>query len=360
MERVVKLQSEGSAKKSEAIWIKWKGEKMMKNHSIRSTVYEVLKMSEMLDVVKINIIGDPSTGKTTLAGTIAHLCHSMSKIPYAVKFLGEKELLDFEATLATLTPTNYVIVFDDVSFLGGTSDRKSIEKVKQAFTKIRHLQGGQDIKIIAIFNIHYSKALDKYLRMCNFRYYTSIGNQETENAIQDVGTRHATKIYKFQKIWQQAYGMRKKFTYQISKKVIFTYKMRQPFAPILYHNGNTLRNIVFPSREWIQPICAACARTEDKEKYMDSNVTIEKVIEDFSKKHTKGVAKRAIELKLIMQGVNACTKRVTHAMKSLDELLQNVPFNLEDMALGFNVKITENAIIPHVKRPNLEKILDDA
>jgi len=86
-------------------------------------------MTQSLDVVKINLVGNPSTGKTTLAGSIAHLIHQLSmemyKTPFAVKFFSRTELVNFEATLKTLEGMNQVLIFDDISFLQATTDRKT-------------------------------------------------------------------------------------------------------------------------------------------------------------------------------------------------------------------------------------------
>ncbi|MGD8431814.1 MAG: AAA family ATPase, partial [Nitrosopumilaceae archaeon] len=176
--RTIKLEPPSPKKSTIPVTIEWKGERMIRNHSIRAAVEEIIKMSSSLDVVKVNIIGNPGTGKTTLAGTIAHLIHKQSEIPYAIRVLDKDNLLNFQETLKSLSPTNYVLIFDDVSFLGANTNKKQIEIVKQAFTEIRHLEGGQDVKIIAIFNFHYTRALDKYLRQCEFSFFTSIGSSE--------------------------------------------------------------------------------------------------------------------------------------------------------------------------------------
>ena len=60
--------------------------------------------------------------------------------------------MHFEETLAKLQPTNHIMVFDDISFISAHAGKKDIEKIQKAFTEIRHLPGGQDVKIISIFN----------------------------------------------------------------------------------------------------------------------------------------------------------------------------------------------------------------
>ena len=68
MKIIIKQYSDSIAKtKSDIpITIEWNGQRMIRNHSIRAAVKDILTISESLDVVKINIIGNPGTGKTTL------------------------------------------------------------------------------------------------------------------------------------------------------------------------------------------------------------------------------------------------------------------------------------------------------
>ena len=55
-ERIIKPPNTRKTENKKIV-ITWRNEPMIRNHSIRATVDEILKMSEMLDVVKINIIG---------------------------------------------------------------------------------------------------------------------------------------------------------------------------------------------------------------------------------------------------------------------------------------------------------------
>jgi nicotinamide riboside kinase len=344
--RYIKRESASPKKPTAPVTIEWKGERMIRNHSLRAAVREIIKMSSSLDVVKVNIIGIPASGKTTLAGTIAHLVHKMAEIPYAVKLLNKDNLLNFQETLKNLTPTNYVLIFDDVSFLGANANKKQIEIVKQAFTEIRHLEGGQDVKIIAIFNFHYTRALDKYLRQCEFSFYTSIGSSEFENMQQMLGVKNTPKLELFRRIWQQAYT-RDKFTFQLGRKKFFSYSMRKPFIPLLFSNGYSVRFVVSPKREWIDPICSTCAAIDDKVEFN----SLEEFVNDFSKKFTIGNAKAAVKIKLFQNGINGYSKRVKQAMKYIDQCLEQNNFNLEDLALAYDLNIKKTKLFPD-KQPD--------
>lgn len=339
--RTVKATSEKSA----PTFQEWKGVDTIRVHSIRATVKEILQVSDSLDAISIGIIGNPGTGKTTLMYTLAHLYHKMSmeiyKRPFTVKIFDKHNLLNFEETLKNLTPTNYVLGFDDVSFLGANATKKQIEIVKQATTEIRHLPGGQDVKIIKIMNYHYTLGVDKYLRQADARYFTSIGSSELENMEKIVGPRYAERLKEFQKIFNSAVT-RKRFFYQVkNKKGYFAYDYRKPFAPALFYNSNTLRHIVFPSREWVDPICSTCAKALSDE-HMESEVPIDEFIKTAYAKFGVGTFKAAVKIKLFTNGINVYANKVVQAQRWLDKAFERKIINIEALAttLGFNMTRT--------------------
>src|SRR3972149_3062432 len=228
---------------------------MIRNQSFYAAVDDIINWSETLDVTRIGLIGDPHSGKSTLAEAIAHSVHSRSKkIPYAVRIFGKNDLLNFEATLKTLQPANYVLVFDDVSFLGAIANKQQIEMVKQASTEIRHLPGGQDVKIIAIMNYHYTLGLDKYLRMADFRFFLTVGSSEKENMEAIAGSRYNKLIDNFINMRRHAIA-KKYWAVPISPKEFLTYKYRNPFIPVLFFNEGSMRVIVSPTRKWLDEMC---------------------------------------------------------------------------------------------------------
>ena len=161
--------------------ITWKGVQMIRHQSFIASVKEIIEFSNEIDVVKVGIIGDMHSGKSTMASAIGHTIHKYSQTPFAVRIFHEHDLLNFEATLQQLEPANYILVFDDVSFLESVASKKQISLVKKAVTTIRHMEGGEDKKIILIYNYHYLLGLDKYLRQADFRYLTTVGSSELDN-----------------------------------------------------------------------------------------------------------------------------------------------------------------------------------
>jgi len=317
------------------VTIEWNKERMIRNHSIRATVKEILRITESDDVIKINIVGDTGKGKTTLALTLAHLIHKMSDIPFTVRHLTKIELLDFRETIKNLQPTNYVLIFDDVSFLSSLTSRHKIEELKQCFTEVRHLPGGQDIKIVAMFNFHYNFALDKYLRMADFYYWVSVGSSEFENMQKIIGVKNTQKIQNFQKVHQVA-RLRKKFSFLLGKKNWFHYIYRKPFAPVLFWDGFSARTVVYPKREWIDAICSVCIAS--KKTPMKDGINVNDFSNDLSYKFGKQLARTAIRMKLFQNGINVFPKTVKQCMQYIDKYLDNRNVNLQEIAEFYNFK----------------------
>lgn len=360
IERIIEPPNHSRANDQIPKVITWKGEKMIRNQSVRATVDEILKMSAILDVVKINIVGNPSTGKTTLSEVICHLCHKMSAerkgIPYTIKFFDKNDLFDLKSSLSKLSQTNYVIVFEDVSFLESIGGRKKMEEVKQAFTEIRHLKNEDgtergSVKIIVIFNFHYLRGLTKYLRSSEFSYYTSIGSEETENLETIVGRKYRYLIEDYKRIWQQAYT-KNRFTWRLGKKN-FVYPMRNPFAPLLFWNNQSFRFIVSPKRDWIDSICNICAETP---KTKQTELNLDDFMKDLESKHTLGTAKSALKIMLLQQsGINTYSTRTVQAMRFIDKYLEKREINLEDLALKFDLTPTNAHLLP-CKQPEIMEI----
>lgn len=322
--------------------IKWKGENMIRTHSIRSTVKEILQVIKAIDVVQINIIGNQSTGKTTLARVLGHLIHKMSDIPFSVREFTKEDLLNFEKTLKSLSPTNYVLIFDDLSFMGASASKKQIEIVKQAMTEIRHLEGGQDVKIIMVKISHYTLGVDKYIRQNDFSFFTTVGSSELENMERIVGSKNMPKVHEFRKIYNSSIT-RKKFQYRLGKKGFFPYNYKNPFIPLLFWNNDSLRNIVSPSRDWIDPICSVCLQYTG-EKHFESEINIGKWKIESDGKFGESTFKAAIRLKLYENGITVLDPRVVSAKRYLDRALEMKKISLEEIANHYGFKITNTKL----------------
>lgn len=336
-------QTKEDGKTHKPVLGKWKGEPMVLNHSLRATVKEILNVREDLDVVKLGIIGEESTGKTTLSLTLGHLIHKMSDIPFSVRLFGEADFLDFKRTLAGLEAANYVLIFDDISFI---NDKKAIELLKNAVTKIRHLPGGTDVKIILIYNYHYTLGLDKYLRQSHFKYFTSLGSSEKENMINICGTKYTNLIEDFIKKYMEMIT-KHKCTFRIGPKKFFIYPRKKPFSNCLFWNNIRLRYTLYPIREWIDPICSICAAA--KGTLLHSEIPIDQYKKECEEKFGVGTFLSAVKLKLIMSGVNVYSASVQRALKYLERSMETKIISIEELGTSYGLE---------TKRVRLRKKLD--
>src|SRR5689334_16758037 len=121
IERELILLNKGVEEVFKPNTVKWNGADMIRLQTPKVAIHQIIQHMKRLDYVKIGIIGDPHTGKTTVAKFLAHFLHVMAKgelnINYQVKIFGRDELLNFKRTMNNLPTANYILIFDDISFL---------------------------------------------------------------------------------------------------------------------------------------------------------------------------------------------------------------------------------------------------
>ena len=328
----------------------WKGVKMIRVHSFLAAVHEMINYIQKLDYVKIGIIGDQNTGKTTLAKALGHVLHKMAekdlKIPFQIKIFSRHELLNFRETLANLNPANYILIFDDISFLHEATP-KQLAEIKSAVTMIRHMKGGQDVKIVEIDDYHYTKGHDKYLRQSHFKLFTSIGSEETQNVISMTDAKYANRIVKFQQLQAKLLndGF---FKFNLGNKgPPFTYKYRDPFIPVLFWNKTNLRIIVSPTREWMDRTCSICAVAENR---LDVEFDYDKYKIQMDDKHGIGIMTQAIKLKLFSLGLNAYKSTLNRALYELDKSLHDNNMDIRILGQKYGLEQSKPTFTRDYKR----------
>lgn len=335
-------KTDSTAEKGKPSVIPWRGSDGVKvdfirSQSIRAAVKEMLKVSKSLDVVKFGIIGNQNSGKSTQLLTIGHLIHKMANIPFAVKIFDKYALLNLQETLKTLTPTNYFIGFDDTSFLGAQANKKQLDVVKQVTTEIRHLPGGQDVKIFLGMNYHYTLGVDKYLRQGEFKFFTSVGSSEIDNMEKIVGINNMDLVRDFKKMYTRML-VSEKFTFMLGEKP-FVYSNRNPFIPMLFWNEDSLRVVVSPTREWIDSICTVCANA------VDSGVIGEidevRYVKESRDAYGKGAFDSALRVVLAGNGINTYGASVERARRGIVRDLAKKITNLEKLAIAAGLEPTK-------------------
>jgi energy-coupling factor transporter ATP-binding protein EcfA2 len=326
---------------------KWKGVDYVRKHSFLAAVREIITWSESSDVTKVGIIGKPDTGKSTMAEAIAHAIHKYSKIKFAVRVFEKEHLMNFRETLKALAQisiaTNFVLVFDDISFLGADASKKQVDMIKQAETTIRHLPGGKDVKIILIYNYHYTKGLDKYLRQADYYFFTSVGSEETENVISIVGKKYMNLVSQFMRIVVSAKS-RKYWLMVIGPKEPFVYKYRKPFIPVLFWNNESLRFIISPTRQFMDPICGICETGIKQSDIAVGLEALEKIIKR-GEINYGSYFRAAVQLMLFINGMTVYGKKFVRAIKYLNLALgSNQQVTLAALAAHYNFQITKTRL----------------
>ncbi|NWJ57684.1 hypothetical protein HX858_08055 [Marine Group I thaumarchaeote] len=117
--------------------------------------------------------------------------------------------------------------------------------------------------------------------------------------------------------------------------------MRLVFLPFLFSNGDTTRFVVSPLRTWIQPLCQTCIPARQTVK---TKINLKEFIDDYNTKFTIGNAKTAVKIKLYQNGINVFSKRISQAMKYIDQYLEKREINLEDLAHAYNLTQTKTRL----------------
>jgi hypothetical protein len=354
VERTIKRIDSSKTSKGVPTVIKWQGVNMVASQSIRTVAKEIINMSSNQDFISINLIGKQGTGKTELMKTLSHLIHEGAKVPYQINYFGKKEILDLENVVVNLSPTNQIILLDDIAFLKGVSGvtSRDIDRVQEVLSRIRHLPSGEDVKMIVMKSFQYTKSLSPFLRQNDAMILSSVDNSEVSNLEDLLGKKYALKINLLKKLRQQANigdDNNSHFDYPLGIKGKFLkYKSRDPFLPFLYSNQISCRIVVSPLRTWIQPICNVCTPTKNN-KELSTNLN--EFVNDFTKKFGgKDIAKSAIRIKLIQHGMNCYSPRVVQAVKYLDRYLKEKLISLEELALTFGLTPTRTLLLP-AKQP---------
>lgn len=316
--------------------IQWKDQRVIRSHPVTTGVTEIVKKSKNRDVIKVGVVGEPHTGKSTQLDTLGHLTHKLAKkllgVDFAVRTYGSDDFIDIEETILNLPPGNFLLKFNDLSFLKSQHGARKVEKVEKNMTEIRHLKGRKGWKYIIYYDYHYNKALPPYLRQSDYKFFTGIGSSEIKNMIEMMGSRYYNTIMFFKKMTDAAPST-EKFTFKLGNKGYHTYQYKEPFIPVLFWNEQRPRILVSPTREWFDKICSICSVADASFK---TEIDIDKMIEHGNTNFGKGNFEAAVKLKLHANGINVYNKHVTNATKWIDKIMETRKVRFEDIAVKFN------------------------
>ena len=332
----------------------WKGHKMLRAHSFLSTIESICRWSKQIDVARVGIIGDMGSGKTTMATAIAHAFHERMKvlydIPFAVRLFEKKHLLKFRETLDGLAPANYVLIFDDVSFLESDASKHDLASIKQAVTTIRHF-ADRSTKMLLIYNYHYSLGLDKFLRQVDFQYWTSAGASEGSNMERIFHNPKAMRLVATFRRQRAAAIDLGQWTARYGRDGSLTYRWRDPWIPALYFDPqHRLRPIISPSRKWLAPHCPTCAASKPDAEPDDITPA------EFVAKAQKSFGPyflTALKLVALENGLPVYSRGALAAKKALEAALRAKAVSLEGLLVECNLSLNKSRV-----RAGFSKFLD--
>lgn len=356
--RTVDRPESQTASKKKPVIIKWKDTKLLRNQSVNTAVNDIFESSKSMGFLKINLIGASSSGKSVLSSVLVHQIHERDP-SFEVHFLKDEDLIDFRGTIEKLSKSNQLLCFDDLSGLVSKFGRTALDKLEAEITTVRHINDNEDRKIIMLLNFHAQKKLSKFLRISNFTFYTDCQNEEIGYLEELLGKQQKQKILQFARLRAQS-RMYHKFSFPLSGKNHFTYKDSNPFRLILYNNGIFTNFLVSPQLSWILegkhcPVCQPPKKSEETYK------NFEMFIDDYKRKFTKGIAKRAVETTLLRHGVNVQPKRVMQAEAYIARFIKEKKVNLEELAEHFGLEERKTKLFPD-KQPDFKlpiKEVDD-
>lgn len=146
------------------------------------------------------IIGSMSSGKTTLALTLASLFKRMHQNSEC--YITDVENMDIViSNLSNLQKKNIAIIFDDVSLV----IHRYSKELRRIFT-IRHPSGDPltalDKNIFLLFNCHYVRSIAPFLRASPLRILTSISEAEIRAYANEY-------LFTVSSLWDYLYYVRK-------------------------------------------------------------------------------------------------------------------------------------------------------
>ena len=341
------------SKNQKPVIIKWNKIPFLRSQSVNACINEIYETSRDMGFLKINIIGASGSGKTVLSSVLGHQLHSLDP-SFEVHNLKDEDLIDFKTTIKNLSKAKQCLIFDDLSGIVAKYGKSKLDILRAEITEIRHINDQENRKIIMILNFHAQKTLDKFLRISDFTFYTDCKNEEVGYLEELLGKSKRQTILKFKEKRAQS-RMFHRFSFPLGKKDKFVYKDGDPFRILLYNNSLTTRFVVSPQLSWIlgDKLCQCCNPTE---KTKETKINLEQFTVDITRKFTKGIVKRAIQNKLLRQGIDTQPKRIQQCEKYIDRFFDVKNINLTELGEKFGLIERKTQLFPDKQPEFMEAI----
>ena len=107
----------------------------------------------------------------------------------------------------------------------------------------------------------------------------------------------------------------------------------------LFWNNLSLRPIISPTREWLEPICSVCAGSEVK-----SEISLEQFRKEGEEKFTPKLFKVVVKQQLRLQGLNTYNPRYVQCARWIERALEKKLINLPELAGVMDLKIADTKL----------------
>ncbi len=309
------------------------GVPILQEHSIRVLARKILMYVQFKQFCAISSVGKSGAGKTTFSGNLVHELHTLAElefdVPFAVRWVGKKELLDFDKWLASLPHVNQILVFEDISYAMEMAKKKDKLKIKEAFTHIRHELG--DVRVICIFHYHYSRAFDKMMRDSYYSVYTSMSKEEKGNLIHMHGGDKDT-VEMFNKFMYRLQGMDELgyFTVPLDEKnkdKKYVYWTQNPFQIALTDQHGAFHFTMYGSPKTSDKVSCALCSPYPNAKRLKGKALMQVGCEAFGDSEFKKVARYWCYMR---GGRNCLTKKERYAWHWLDDFCAQNYVDIDD------------------------------
>lgn len=197
---------------------------------------QIVNVNRKTIFTPVNLIGLPGFGKTT--GT-HQLVSEIKKVEpsYIILWYNKNDLKKIDKILRGLPKyQNYILVFDDVSYLLDEISNEDKSRILHELTIVRETLDPERKKArcILMLDFHYSYAVPKAFRQSNFSIQFSITDEERTNYLKRVGYDRykQRKISRFVNLFEKAY-LSDYFTMRLRSGKEITYQIDHPYRPAL-------------------------------------------------------------------------------------------------------------------------------
>lgn len=283
-------------------------------------------------------IGRSGSGKSTYTQTLAHYFHTVASqqgLSYSIDWFKQKDIEHLDSIIEGMEKgIDRVLIFEDASFTFNNMKQNEIEEVMAKLTFIRHTLQAH---VVIMVQIHYTKALEKFMRDGDLTMFTSITFEERENMLKLYGSRNSYTVNKFFQRYHEQNVNGRFFVeyggYTTTKS--FRYKTNEPFRIAMVNDFGKLHFALYHKAS-----CEFCAKRFKTHEHNNANTqTLTAYLQ--SAGGTYGLSKLRTTLKYYFyfkEGIDQLEPRSKYLVKKTAKFFHDNPeayANIRDRMKGY-------------------------